>query len=167
MADLLVACVTVCSICVFTSSVFSVGRPYLYASTFFTSSIPLIRRPVGENNKKLIIINSIDCNVMVTFHSLCSVSSPYNLILLASCCAFFFNRHARDANLFFSLRNFGLSLNGDSFTDVIWLMVRPNLSNSLPMQCNFRGFGVKSFPSPLRALPLCCNLTKKSFNFHF
>lgn len=50
---------------------------------------------------------------------LCSVSSPNNLILFASCWAFFFKRHARDANLFFSLRNFGRSLNGDSLTDVI------------------------------------------------
>lgn len=104
-------------------------------------------------------------NFIIAFHLLCSVSSPYNLILLASCCAFFFNRHARDANLFFSLRNLGRSLNGDSFTDVIWFMVRPNLSNSLPMQCNFRGFGVKSFPSPFRAFPLCCNLRNQLLNF--
>lgn len=117
-----------------------------------------------ELNCKLTIIISLS---IINSDLLCSVSSPNNFILLASCCAFFLRRHARDANLFFSLRNLGRSLNGDSLTDVIWLIVRPNLSNSLPMHCNLRGFGVKSLPSPLRALPLCCNFVMWTDYFMF
>lgn len=87
---------------------------------------------------------------------LCSTSRPYNFILFASCWAFFFSRHALEANLFFSLRDFGLTLKGSSLTGVISLIMRPNLSNSFPIICNFFGFGVKSLPSPFRAFPLCC-----------
>lgn len=91
-------------------------------------------------------------------HLLCSASSPYNLILFASCCAFFLSRHARDASLFFSLRDFGRTLKGSSLTGVMSLMVRPSLSSSLPMLYSLRGLGVKSLPSPLRAFPLCCKM---------
>lgn len=59
-----------------------------------------------------------------------------------------------DANLFFSLRVFGLTLNGNSLTGVISVILLFSLSNSLPIDCNFLGFGVKSLPSPFLALPL-------------
>lgn len=86
---------------------------------------------------------------------LCSCSKPCNFILFASCWAFFFKRHALEASLFFSLRVFGLAVNGNSETGVISLIIRDNLSNSRPILYNFRGFGVRSFPSPFRAFPLC------------
>lgn len=86
---------------------------------------------------------------------LCSFSNPNNLILLASCWAFFFKRQAREANLFFSLRVFGRTLKGSSLTGVMSLITRPSLSNSFPIALSFLGFGVRSFPSPLRAFPLC------------
>lgn len=59
-----------------------------------------------------------------------------------------------EANLFFSLRVFGRILNGNSLTGVISFILLFSLSNSLPMDCNFFGFGVKSLPSPFLALPL-------------
>lgn len=64
------------------------------------------------------------------------------------------NKIYLDANLFFSLRVFGLILNGNSLTGVISFILLFNLSSSLPMDCNFLEFGVKSLPSPFLALPL-------------
>ena len=49
-------------------------------------------------------------------NSRCSSASPMHLSLLASCCAFFLRRHARDASLFFSLRLLHRELNGISLT---------------------------------------------------
>jgi hypothetical protein len=66
-----------------------------------------------------------------------------------------------EANLFFSLRVCGLTLNGSSLTGVISLMTLFSLSNSLPITCNFFGFGVKSLPSPFLALPLHNRSEKK------
>lgn len=82
-------------------------------------------------------------------HLLCSSSSPLNLILFASCWAFFFNRHALDASLFFSFLEVDLTLNGNSLTGVMSLMYLLNLSSSRPILCSFFGLGVKSFPSPI------------------
>lgn len=56
--------------------------------------------------------------------------------------------------MFFSFRLLGLTLKGSSLTGVISLMVWLNLSNSLPIALSFRGFGVRSLPSPFLALPL-------------
>ncbi|CAH0683081.1 unnamed protein product [Spodoptera exigua] len=86
---------------------------------------------------------------------LCSCSKPCNFNLFASCWAFFFNLQAREASLFFSFLVLGLILNGSSLTGIISFIILPKPSNSFPIKYNFLGFGVKSFPSPFLALPLC------------
>lgn len=60
-----------------------------------------------------------------------------------------------DASLFFSFLVFGRTLKGSSETGAISLMTFPSLSSSLPIKWSFLGFGVKSFPSPFLAFPLC------------
>ena len=59
-----------------------------------------------------------------------------------------------EASLFFSFLDLGLTAMGSSLTGVMSLMSRLSLSSSRPMLCSFRGFGVKSLPSPRLALPL-------------
>jgi hypothetical protein len=59
-----------------------------------------------------------------------------------------------DASLFFSLRERDLTALGTSATGVISAMTLFSRSSSFPIDHNFRGFGVKSFPSPFRAFPL-------------
>lgn len=81
-------------------------------------------------------------------HLLCSDSKPLSLILLASCCAFFFNLQALEASLFFSFLEVGRTLKGSSLTGVMSLMILPSLSSSLPMLKSFLALGVKSLPSP-------------------
>ena len=88
-------------------------------------------------------------------HSLCSLSSPCSFTLFASCCAFFLRRQARDANLFFSLRERDRTLAGWCEWGERSLMRRASRSSSLPNWCSLRGFGVMSLPSPRRAFPLC------------
>ena len=88
-------------------------------------------------------------------HSLCSLSSPCSFTLFASCCAFFLRRQARDANLFFSLRERDRTLAGWCEWGERSLMRRASRSSSLPSWCSLRGFGVMSLPSPRRAFPLC------------
>ena len=56
------------------------------------------------------------CSECENCNSRCSSASPMHLSLLASCCAFFLRRHARDASLFFSLRLLHRELNGISLT---------------------------------------------------
>uniref|UniRef100_A0A147BEW5 Putative secreted protein n=1 Tax=Ixodes ricinus TaxID=34613 RepID=A0A147BEW5_IXORI len=86
---------------------------------------------------------------------LCSCWRPYSLSLLASCWAFFLSRQAREASLFFSLRDLWRALKGSSLTGVRSLMTRPSLRSSSPMLYSLRGLGVRSLPSPRRALPAC------------
>lgn len=95
---------------------------------------------------------------------LCSFSKPNNLILLASCWAFFLRRQALEASLFFSFRDLGRTVTGNSLTGVMSLMILPSLSSSFPILCSFFGLGVRSLPSPLRALPLN---SKNNYNFIF
>ena len=86
---------------------------------------------------------------------LCSLCSPNSFTLLASCWAFFFSRHAREANLFFSRRDLDLTVCGSSTGGVMSVMALLSRHNSLPILNNLTGFGVTSLPSPRRAFPLC------------
>lgn len=85
----------------------------------------------------------------------CSCSSPWSLILLASCWAFFFRRHTRDAYLFFSRRVRARTAADISADGVNLLMSWASFRSSLPVANSLPGFGVTSLPSPRRALPLC------------
>ena len=66
-------------------------------------------------------------------HIPCSVSRPYSLILLASCCAFFLSRQAREAYLFFSLRVLFLVVMGNSLGGAISLILRFSLFSWFPI----------------------------------
>jgi hypothetical protein len=148
----LVAFVQTCSIRWLISSCFSWLLLHFNANNCFMCAMPV-------NNRSRNKLGMGKINIVHNGHSfwclLCSFSKPNSLILFASCWAFFFRRHARDANLFFSLRVFGRTLNGNSLTGVMSLITRPNLSSSFPITFSFLALGVRSFPSPFRAFPLC------------
>lgn len=89
---------------------------------------------------------------------LCCSSSPRSFILFASCWAFFFSRQPREANLFFSRRADLLTfvLSPSTPSDSIALLI---FSSSRPILKSFLTLGVRSFPSPRRAFPVCFTRT--------